>query len=320
MAVSHQPWTVVRGKRNLVLVANPAANHQPDFLQLQRMIAEHSPSIRTFVWQDWSYRWRRWTAATRPTLVFSPVPLQHFQPARGKVFTGQALAKSQEYVALVAAGIAVPPYCLMTEANPRPAELPTLGKYVVAKPDRGGRGAHVRIMRSARAHWEPTRSDIAGRSDALLAQAFVYTGPWPTSYRVTTLFGQVLWALKVEASHSRAPLETADGFDRSPGLSVVSNSKGCLMSLCFDQEIIRFAEKAHAAFPQIPLLGIDVMQRQPDGELFVIEVNASGWVWHFSSPLGLRAQAEFGFDLESQFDGLRKAASILAHAAQTLAA
>jgi glutathione synthase/RimK-type ligase-like ATP-grasp enzyme len=171
-------------------------------------------------------------------------------------------------------------------------------------------------MRSSRAHWEPSESRIAGQSDALLAQEFIYTGAWPVSYRVTTLFGQVLWALKVEASHGRAALEAADGFDRTPGLSIVSNSKGCVMSLCNDESIIRFAEAAHAAFPAIPLLGIDVLRRESDGKLFVVEVNASGWVWHFSSPLGLRAQAEFGFNLESQFDGLRKAARILAAAAQ----
>ena len=119
------------------------------------------------------------------------------------------------------------------------------------------------------------------------------TGPWPASYRVTTLFERVLFALKVEASHDRPPLDDVDGFGKTPGLSVVSNSKGCVMSLTFDDKIIRFAEAAHAAFADIPLMGGDVVRRASDGKLFVVDVNASGWVSHFSSPLELRAKADF---------------------------
>jgi hypothetical protein len=304
---------------NLVLIANTTAGHHFDFPKVQRFIGESSPNVRTVVWQDGGYRYRRWQLAARPTMVFSPVPLKTFAPVRGRVFAGNSLTKSQEYAALEAAGVPIPRYRILSESDSRPADLEALGKYVVVKPNSGGRGAHVKIVRSSRAHWKPIESTISGKSDTLLAQEFIYTGAWPLSYRVTTLFGQVLWALKVEANHTRSALEAADGFDRTPGLSVVSNSKGCVMSLCNDEEVIGFAEAAHAAFPDIPLLGIDVLRRPGDGRLFVIEVNASGWVWHFSSPLGLRAQAEFGFNFESQFDGLRKAARILAGAAERFA-
>jgi hypothetical protein len=76
-------------------------------------------------------------------------------------------------------------------------------------------------------------------------QEFVYTGPWPVSYRVTTLFGQVLWLLKVEADKSRAPLpQGPDALKHCPGVTVVSNSKRCVVSLNYDEEVIRFAERA----------------------------------------------------------------------------
>jgi hypothetical protein len=129
----------------------------------------------------------------------------------------------------------------------------------------------------------------------------------------------VIWALKVEASRDRPPLSGPQAFASTPGLSVVSNSKGCVMSPTFDEDVLRLGEAAHRAFPTIPLLGVDVVRREPDGKLFVIEVNASGWVWHFSSALGLRAQQEFGFRFEDQFDGIRKAARILADQAVTSA-
>lgn len=303
---------------NLVLVANATVNHGPDFERLRQMIADEAPDVRTRVWSDGPYTLKRWRLAVRPTMVFSPVPLERLRPVRGTVFAGKALGKSEEYIALEQVGVAVPGYRLLTEADPRP-DVGALGKYVVVKPDRGGRGAHVRIMRAARVRWEPTESRIAGHSDALLAQEFVYSGPWPLSYRVTTLFGKVLWALQVEANRDRKPLPGPDAFDANPGLSVVSNSKGCMMSPTFDAEVIRFAEDAHRAFPDIGLLGVDVVRRATDGKLFVVEVNASGWVWHFGSPLGLRAQKEFGFRFEDQFDGIRKAARILAGQARTAA-
>ena len=88
------------------------------------------------------------------------------------------------------------------------------------------------------------------------------------------------------------------------------------MSPTFDAEIIAFGEAAHRAFPDVPLLGVDIVRRATDGKLFVLEVNASGWVWHFASPLGLRAQREFGFRFEDQFDGIRKAARVLANVAR----
>jgi hypothetical protein len=304
--------------RNLILVGNRGVGHLTDFQRLAAYIREYAPEIRPTVWEDRRYRLRRWLLSTRPTMVFSPVGLQQLKPVRGRVFAGKALRKSEEYAALTAAGVPVPRFRLLTEAEPRP-DVSELGRYVVVKPDVGGRGAHVRIMRATKARWEPTTSRISGDSDALLAQEFVYTGEWPVSYRVTTLFGEVLWAMKVEADRSRAPLLDPEGFGKTPGLSVVSNSKGCVMSLMNDERIIRFAEAAHRAFPEIPLLGVDVVRREPDGELFIVEVNASGWVWHFSSPLGLRAQEEFGFRLEDQFDGIRKAARILSDRARQFA-
>jgi hypothetical protein len=177
----------------------------------------------------------------------------------------------------------------------------------------------VRIVRTAKLRWEPQETRIAGKSNKTAVQRFVYTGPWPVSYRVTTLFGQCLFALKVEANHDRPPLAGPGEFSRNPGLSVVSNSKGCTFCFENDAEIIRFGEEAHRAFPNIPLLGVDIVRDASDGKLYVLEVNASGFVWHFTSRLGLGVQKQFGLNFESQFDGRRKAAQILAAKAMELA-
>src|SRR5262249_7936685 len=155
-------------------------------------------------------------------------------------------------------------------------------------------------------------SRCAGKSSKTIAQQFIYTGPWPISYRVTTLFGQALFSLKVEASHDRPQLAGADGFRATSGLSIVSNSERCTFCYQNDSEVIRCAEEAHRAFPTIPLLGIDIVRDAATGKLYAMEVNSGGYVWHFTSRMGLGVQKQFGLNFESQFNGRRKAAQILA--------
>ena len=95
---------------NLVLVGNRGVNHLGDFERIPRYLAADAPDVRTHVCTDEIYRAWRWVAAARPTMVFSPVPLAHFRPVRGRVVTGQNLSKSEEYAALEAVGVPVPRY------------------------------------------------------------------------------------------------------------------------------------------------------------------------------------------------------------------
>jgi hypothetical protein len=84
---------------------------------------------------------------------------------------------------------------------------------------------------------------------------------------------------------------------------------------CDDVEIIRFGERAARAFPDLPMLGVDVLKEVSTGRLFVTEVNALGNNWNFSREF----RDNFGIDVAEQFDGLRKAAYVLAEQTQTRA-
>ena len=137
----------------------------------------------------------------------------------------------------------------------------------------------------------------------------MYTGLWPHSYRVATLFGHTLWSMRIEASHGREPLRSRADFH---GQSIVSSGQGCRFELSNDAAVIALAERASMALPRVPVLGVDILRDADSGELFVVELNSLGYSWHFSSPSGLRFQAEFGFSLEEQFEGRRKAAAVLA--------
>jgi hypothetical protein len=50
-----------------------------------------------------------------------------------------------------------------------------------------------------------------------------------------------------------------------------------------EDDTLELARRVHDAFPTIPLLGIDIIREEKTGKLFVIECNAGGNVWHFSS-------------------------------------
>jgi hypothetical protein len=78
--------------------------------------------------------------------------------------------------------------------------------------------------------------------------------------------------------------------------------------------VLEFARKAAGAFPDIPLLGIDVIQNIGSGELSVLEVNAGGNTWHFSSPSSAywrKEHPELAAAMKSQFGAFRKAAEVL---------
>jgi hypothetical protein len=308
----------------LNLITNPHVNEPEDFEQLAEWIHAHDPHVDVVICRDEPSQAVAPDARNIPNLTFSPGPLRWYRPERGPVLQGQLLAKSAEYQRLDAIGIPVPNWALLTVSR-RP-DCAALGPYVVVKPDFGARGADVRIVKTSRLHWHHPTTRFARMLGGLFApyivQEFVYTGRWPASYRVVTLFGEVLWCTKIEASHSRTALASRFGFgDLGSGLnvSVVSSGKGCTFELANDSDIISLAEQAHRAFPDIGLLGVDVLRDVESGQLFVVEVNSLGYTWHFSSPSGRSFQKQFGLDLESQFDGRRKAARILARQTRLLA-
>jgi hypothetical protein len=302
---------VSRPSRALILVSNPAVNTIEDFLEIAAWINELDPETVVHVVPDVGGADATSNVPDLPTVTVSPAPLRHLRPRRGKVFQGQHVSKSSEYRTLEAAGIPVPRW---TRVLPkRKPKLDGFGSYVITKPDFGAQGAEVRIERRDTVCWTPPRTELAlnfgGPFNPRLAQEFVYTGPWPRSHRVVTLFGAALWADRTEASHARAPLSDKSAFH---GQSIVSSGQGCTFELDDDPEVVALAERAHAAFPRVPLLGFDILRDADTRELFVIEANSLGFTWHFSSATGLAFQKQFGLDLNAQFDGRRKAARVLA--------
>ncbi len=306
------PWFGKR-KCNLVIVHNE--HFEADsFEQVACYVLELDPCIDVAVVRDSPST--RLELEPRPTLVFSPAMLRYPPPLQARVFCGLPLSKSEEYTALEKAGIVVPKWIILGEGDT--PDLSSFDNFVVRKPDYGGLGAAVLIVRKTRVRWKAITTSKMGTSSRMLIQKFVYTGPRPVSYRVNTLFGKVLYAVRHEASADRPELGGPDDFGSivsQPGMSIVASARGSQVRPCYDADIIRLGESAHAAFPEIPLLGIDIVREVPSEKLYALEANAIGYVWNFRSD----QPASYGFSFEEQFDGVRKSAYLLAEKTQECA-
>ncbi|MEJ2652936.1 MAG: amino acid adenylation domain-containing protein [Gammaproteobacteria bacterium] len=299
---------------NLLIVVNEQLGRS-SFEKIAEKVEVVDPAIRAFVVDDSPQV--SVNLEERPTLVFSPALLRNRPAFRGHILCGLPMTKSEEYTAVATRDIPVPDWKLLSEEGD--ADLSRFPGQVVCKPNDGGKGAAVKLMSKFRVVWKPVFTAASGLSDSLIVQRFIYTGPRPNSYRVSVLFGQTLYAVRLTAGPGRPLLPTPGemAFGEKPtGVSIVSNTPDSEIEAVYDQDIIELAKKASTAFPDIPLLGVDLLREEATGRLFVIEVNLLGYNWNFPGT-GPRS---FNFPIEEQFDGLTKAARLLAKKTQLLAA
>lgn len=319
MAVSERGFGCPRvrsslfGKRscNLVMVFG-RENERESFEHVAHLVEEFDPTIRAVTVRD-APDWEQ-NVPPRPTLIFSPALLRHCTGIKGRLRCGYPLAKSEEYRILERSGVPVPRWTTLEEGMA--PDLSGFGEYVVRKPDYGAKGAEVRIVRRDRVRWKPVVTSAAGPSPRLLVQQFVYAGLWPVSYRVNTLFGRVLYCMVITGNKERPVLRGPTDFDGrdhdGQSVSIVSNARDSSAEFCMDGEIISFGEHAARAFPDLPMLGVDILKDANSGQLFVIEVNALGHNWNFT----VEFRAALQLNIARQFDGLRKAAYVLAEETQ----
>jgi hypothetical protein len=258
---------------------------------------------------------------TRPTVTVEFARPAHFNPIRGKRLRQLSKGKIVTNRKLREAGLPVPMFEVITKETVLDSAI--WGPYVVVKPDKGGRGAYVWIHKTNRVrHKEPEelREDHPGRFGPMIVEQFIYTGPWPISYRVLTLFGEPLISARFEGRHDVPVLSgPADFRGAGGGRSIVATGDGCTIALAHDAEMLALARRVHAVFPEVPLLGQDFVRDANTGKLHVLEVNPNGKTWIFSNRSGRKMQADFHLDFYRQFDGLKTAARVLSEVARRYA-
>lgn len=305
-------------KRNLFIVSNPRNQHQQDFERIAALVEELAPDIRArHLPTHRRGRGPRWASLLRPSLTVEIQRDGNFRPLRGPTASCASLGKAEEYRRLEAAGLPVPPWLeIVPDTRLDPSEW---GPYVVEKPSVGGRGAGVRLRRTKGLRYrapEAYEEDHPGRKGPMLAQRFVFTGPQPTAFRVLTCFGRVVMAQRYRNESLRVT-RTAEGLEVG-GTNIVAAARGTTITLTDEPDLLALGQACHAAFPDVPLVGADIMREAETGKLWVAEVNLAH-VWSLSTPDGLAAQAQFGLDFYRQFDGLRRAAEGMVEATRRLA-
>jgi hypothetical protein len=291
-----------------------------DLVELAKRVTLLAPEIEVVIaGKRTSGQWHLLPYALRPTLTIGFGELQRRRLLPGRILHCPVIAKDAELERLRGAGIPVPDWvAIEPETRLDPG---VWGPYVVVKPTFGGMGVDVRIRRTGRVRW--SAPELQPHGSPMLAQRFVYTGPWAASYRVCTFFGRALYGWRVEQSHAKRRLEGRWKFgdaEGGGGIQIIAPSRTSAYTLCGDEDVLELAERAHRlAFPDYPYLGIDLVRDAETGELQVIEANSGGQVWHLSSKMGISMQRVQAIDLYRQFDALGRAAERLVEVTRRLA-
>lgn len=302
-------------QRSLFLVAQPEYMATDDLLIIRDRIRQLAPDVQAMVVgradradlidQAW------WA---RPSLTVSFGPIGRFRPLRGKALINAPIAKIEQYQLMSAAGVQTPRTAAFKFGMNLPEQL--WGTYCVLKPaaldvTSSGRGLYLfRTRRLSGIGPEGLPSDHFARSHPMLVQAFIGTGPRFRVYRCLTMFGEVIYQNLAEAPEDHPPLDSPDSILESMLPEPPRNRTAPRINT--EPDVMAFAATIQSAFPDIPLLGCDIVREIPGNRLYAIEVNAGGNVWHLSSPRtsGSRSITKIQSYLKT-FDSYDKAALAL---------
>ena len=299
-------------KYNLIIVYLPKSQNIADFIIIRNMMLSRAPDIEVHILaheaQVPASFWQQ--AANRPSLIFCPVAIPIEPTARGTRLVGKRRTKAGEIKLLTEAGFPVPRTIMM-----RPditLDERDWGPFIVLKPNRGRGGKGIRLVRTRDAKWIDPNSwpaDDPRHGYDMLAQQYVYSGPYPRSYRVFTVLGKAIFAHTSTATQPIS-LPHPDGAD-PVDLDVTSNGVERKLQLNNEADAIALAQNIHAKLPDIPTMGLDLLREDKTGKLFVIEMNSTGFTWQLSSNVGLGHQYQYGLDYYGQFNALDTIAAAL---------
>lgn len=253
---------------------------------------ERAPDIEVFAAENGSPNIRiARQAAQRPSIVVCPAMLDMFRPRRGRVFAGNWIGKIEEMRRIQAAGLPVPRWIEIVPGTPLTEN--EWGPAVIVKPDFGGSNREIALVPVGDVRYrapEEFPEDHRARVGPLIAQQFIHTGPRPVEYRVLTLFGRPLYAIK-QMSLDGAAFAWPPSGPVSLRTDVNSTGRNRRIEFAKDPDLLALAVKVHEAMPDVATVGCDMVRDATTGELFVLEANCKGL---FLAPVFATRQAPPG--------------------------
>ncbi|MDP1703054.1 MAG: hypothetical protein Q8L53_19105 [Aestuariivirga sp.] len=284
--------------KNLIILISKSGNrYDPaDFVDIGNRAAAFATDVRVYVVSNevpssslpksiWEF----------PTLTVAFNNKLTFIPPRGRIIHNRKIEKLEQARILRLAGIPIP-HCEIF--RPGMTLNPAIwGDVVLLKPaplDATSHGDNIHIFR---------RSSLAAMKAGdfppdhfvhrfpMIIQQFIDTGKFPCKYRVLTLCGEVLYAQFRKLMEPRPDLALSDEVLKS---AQVATSGGSCQYFHEDYpDVVEFAKKVACAFPNVPLLGVDIVRDFTSNELYVLEVNAGGNTWHFSSKMWAERRRQY---------------------------
>jgi hypothetical protein len=290
--------------RNLVLVHEPFVQDRADLEAIARVIHAIASDIEVFVVSnDTPSSTSRKQSSRRPTLVYSPTELRGFQPLRGKVYAGCLIAKDLQLQRMSEAGIPVPDFAVLRgDYRVDPVHF---GAIAILKPI--GSSSHGRGMALARTaqlsgtNWRTHPLIRAAADVPMMIQRFIDTGPYPSHYRILTLFGEPIFGFRAISTVLRPSLDACDEVLAAGPLMAKHGQRRLIVPV--EQDVLDLARRTFDAIPETALHGCDIIRESDTGKLFVLEINPGGNTWSFSSGWAELLRRELNTrDLTLQFD------------------
>jgi hypothetical protein len=314
------PPDSARIARHLIIAYRPGWQSLEDLNTMAGHVSEFDPTIRTFIMPS-THRnaITRREAGKKPTLVVSNGRIVTFQPVRGKVYQGWPIPKIEEVRRLQLAGLPVPRTEILTPGlKLDPADW---GEFVIVKPTDIATSSHglgIKLMRTSRVRYIAPAdypSGHPGRLGPMVVQQYIDTGERLTTYRLLMFFGEPLYVQLNIGAGRKVSLDADDVTIESSNvaLQAADTREAHIVDA---PDVVALGRAIHAAVPEIPLKGCDFLRDGNTGKLYLIELNAGGNTWHFSSTYGQKLRDYLGPEFErqrrTQFDALRTAARVMA--------
>lgn len=324
----------VTPRQLLILVTHPDRQATADMFEIARAVVRMAPDIAIHLAEpgttddhvaDWKWQ--------LPTLTVALGTFHGFMPRRGPILQNRPLKKLDQYQRFTAGGVASPHAERFIFG--RRYDEAQFGRHAVLKPlplILTSTVKNVMMWRTDQLH-ELRQSGFAPehflRRAPALVQRFIDTGQKPEYVRVLTLLGEPILWMRVTSAADQADLD-AD-LDREVAEAIVDpRTTYGLEGIDFDQlitfdvpqDVLDFARAVYAACPDIPLQACDIVRESATGKLFILEINAGGNTWDFSSKRVAESRDKMGGRerLVRAFDPWPRAARALIAKVRELAA